>query len=125
MPPKRCSFRKSYPRVAMMQPRQNGRSGNVSISLDRSTQRRILVQRLVCARVIAQCRDHAHINSSDCVSVVLKKRLPGLRRHPPTPHHIFGDRRLGDLEPQHQQFAMNSGRTPQWIISAHLSDKIA
>jgi hypothetical protein len=40
-----CPFRKSYPRVAMMQPRQDGRSGNVSVSLDRATQRRILVQR--------------------------------------------------------------------------------
>ena len=35
-----CPFRKSYPRVAMMQPRQNGRSGNVSVPLDCSTQRR-------------------------------------------------------------------------------------
>jgi len=35
-------FRKSYPRVAVMQSRQNGRSGNVSVSLDCSTQRRIL-----------------------------------------------------------------------------------
>ena len=41
----RCPSRKSYPCVAMMQPRQNGRSGNISVSLDRSTQRRILVQR--------------------------------------------------------------------------------
>jgi integrase len=40
-----CPFRKSYPRVAMMQPRQDRRSGNVSVSLDRATQRRILVQR--------------------------------------------------------------------------------
>jgi hypothetical protein len=34
-----CPFRKSYPRVAMMQPRQDGRSGNVFVSLDRATQR--------------------------------------------------------------------------------------
>jgi hypothetical protein len=40
-----CPFRKSYPRVAMMQPRQNGRGGNGSVPLNRSTQRRILVQR--------------------------------------------------------------------------------
>ena len=39
-----CPSRRSYPRVAMMQSRQNGRSGNFSVSLDRSTQRRILVQ---------------------------------------------------------------------------------
>jgi hypothetical protein len=40
-----CPFQKSYPRKAMVQPRQNGRSGNGSVSLDRSTQRRILMQR--------------------------------------------------------------------------------
>src|SRR5271156_1783678 len=28
-------------------------------------------------------RDHAHIDGSDCLSVVLEKRLPGLRRRPP------------------------------------------
>src|SRR5437667_2896995 len=25
----------------------------------------------------------------------------------PTPHHVFGDRRLGNLEAEHQQFAMD------------------
>jgi hypothetical protein len=28
----------------------------------------------------SQCRDYSHINSSDRLSVVLKKRLPGLRK---------------------------------------------
>ena len=56
-----------------------------------------------------QRRDHAHINSSDHFHVVSKKRPPGLRRRPPTPHQVFGDRRLGDFEPQHQQFAMDPG----------------
>ena len=32
-----CPSQNSYPRVAMMQPRQNGRSDNGPISLDRST----------------------------------------------------------------------------------------
>ena len=62
-----------------------------------------------------QRRDHAHINSSDHLRVVSKKRPPGLRRRPLTPHHVFGDRRLGDFEPQHQQFAMDPGRTPERI----------
>ncbi len=42
--------------------------------------------------------------------------LQGLRRRRPTPHHVFGDRRLGDFEPQHQQFAMDPGRTPERFL---------
>ena len=72
-----------------------------------------------------QRRDHAHINSSGHLHVVSKKRPPGLRRRPATLHHVFGDRRLGDFEPQHQQFAMDPGRTPERILFAHPSDEIA
>ena len=39
-----CPSRKSYPRILMMQARQNGRGDNGSVSLDRPQQRRILVQ---------------------------------------------------------------------------------
>jgi len=42
----------------------------------------------------------------DRLRVVSKECLPALRRRRPTPHHVFGDRRLGNLKPQHQQFAM-------------------
>jgi hypothetical protein len=42
--PYRCPFRKSYPRVSMMQPRQNRRRGDVSVSLDRAAEGRILLQ---------------------------------------------------------------------------------
>jgi hypothetical protein len=72
-----------------------------------------------------QRRDHTHINSSDHLRVVSNKRPPGLRRRPPTPHQVFGDRRLGDFEPQHLQFAMDPGRTPERILFAHPSDEIA
>src|SRR5262249_36614658 len=41
----RCPFRKSDPHVAMVQSRQDGNGGNGTVSLDRSTQRCILVQR--------------------------------------------------------------------------------
>ena len=53
--------------------------------------------------------DRAHIDGSNCLSVVLKERLPGLRRRPPSPLHVFGDCRLGDIEAQHQQFAIDPG----------------
>ena len=72
-----------------------------------------------------QRRDHAHINSGGHLHVVSKKRPPGLRRRPPISHHVFGDRRLGDFEAEHQQFAMDPGRTPERILVAHPSDEIA
>ena len=71
-----------------------------------------------------QRRDHAHINSGGHLHVVSKKRPPGLRRRPPIPHHVFGDRRLGDFEAEHQQFAMDRG-APQSGSLAHPSDEIA
>jgi hypothetical protein len=41
-----CPFRKLYPREAMMQPRQNGRSGNISVPLDRDSGRDALEGRV-------------------------------------------------------------------------------
>ena len=41
------------------------------------------------------------------------------------PDHVLGDRRLGDLEPELQQFTMDARRAPQWILLAHPSDEFA
>ena len=56
--------------------------------------------------------------------VVSKKCLPALRGRRPTSHHVFGDRRLGNLEPQHQEFAMGSRRAPLRVFLAHPLDEI-
>src|SRR5947209_15225078 len=44
---------------------------------------------------------------------------------PPVPDHIFGDRRLGDLEPELEQFTMDARRAPQWVLLAHPLDEFA
>jgi hypothetical protein len=56
--------------------------------------------------------------------VVAEECLPALRRRP-TPHHVFRDRRLGDLKAEHQQLAMDPRRSPLWVFIAHPSDEIA
>src|SRR5262249_10466602 len=43
----------------------------------------------------------------------------------PTLHHVFRDRRLGDLKAEHQQLAMDPRCSPLWVFSAHSSDEIA
>jgi len=39
--------------------------------------------------------------------------------------NVFGDRRLGDLEPELEQFAMDARRAPQWVLLAHPLDEFA
>jgi hypothetical protein len=50
-----CPFRKSYPDVLVVQPGQDWDSDNDTGPLDRPTQRRILAQRQVRARLIVIC----------------------------------------------------------------------
>jgi hypothetical protein len=45
--------------------------------------------------------NHAHVDGSDRLSVITQKCLPGLRWRLPTSHHVFGDRGLGHIEPEH------------------------
>jgi hypothetical protein len=72
-----------------------------------------------------QCRNYAQINGGDCLSVIAKKCLPGLRRQRPAPHYVFGDCRLGDLKAKHQEFAMDPGRAPLLVFLAHPLNEIA
>ena len=54
-----------------------------------------------------------------------QKCLPRLRPTPPVPRHVLGDRRLRDIDPQLEQFAMDARRTPKPIGQAHLADQAA
>jgi hypothetical protein len=66
-----------------------------------------------------QGRNHTQINGGDRLRVVSKKCLPTLQRRRSAPYHVFGDRRLGNLKPQHQEFTMDPGRAPLRVFLAH------
>src|SRR5260370_31233541 len=57
--------------------------------------------------------------------MVAQERPPSLRWRPSAPDHVFGDRRLGDLEPELEQFTMDARGAPQWILLAHPLDEVA
>ena len=57
-----------------------------------------------------QGRNHTQINGGDRLRVVSEKCLPALRRRLRRSHHVFGNRRLSDFEPKHQEFAMDPSR---------------
>src|SRR5664280_1527764 len=72
-----------------------------------------------------QRRYNAHIDSGDRLSVILQKSLPSLRRRILTTHHVFRDRRLGHLKTKHQKLTVDMRRTPERVLKAHSSDKVA
>src|SRR5438034_1207422 len=48
-----------------------------------------------------------------------------LRWRPSAPNHVLGDRRLGDLEPELEQFTVDAWGAPQWVLLAHPLDEFA
>jgi hypothetical protein len=58
-------------------------------------------------------------------AVWLHRGLPPRREWSATPRHVLGNRRLGDVDTQLQQLAMNAWRTPKGIVAADGSDQIS
>src|ERR1700720_3534112 len=69
--------------------------------------------------------NHAEIDRSDGVCMVAQECSPSLRWRPPAPDHILRNRRLGDLEPELEQFTMDARGAPQWVLLAHPLDEFA
>ena len=64
-------------------------------------------------------------NRRDPVSVVVKEGLPCLRRATSPRYHVLRDCRLGDVEAELQKLAVDMRRTPERVLDAHSSDKVA
>src|SRR6185437_5495314 len=72
-----------------------------------------------------QSWNHAKIDCRDSEWMVAQECPPSLRWRPAAPNHVFGDRRLGDLEPELEPFTMNAWGAPQWVLLAHPLDEFA
>ncbi len=64
------------------------------------------------------------IDRSDVPDVFLEKRPPGLRRRLAATNHVLGHRRLGDVDAQHLQLAVNSRCTPAKVIARHAPNEL-
>jgi hypothetical protein len=67
-------------------------------------------------------RHHEEIHGAKASGMVAQERLPSLARSWPTLGHVLGNRRLRDLDPQLQQFAMNAWCAPQGVLLTHPPD---
>jgi len=59
-----------------------------------------------------QSWDQAKIDRRNGVGMIAQKCPPGLGWRAAAPGHVLGDRRLGDLEPELQQFTMDARDAP-------------
>src|ERR1700730_10769811 len=57
--------------------------------------------------------------------MVMKERLPALRRWSSSFDRILGDARLSDVDAELEQLSVDPRRSPQRIGNAHLADKLA
>src|SRR5512132_3148253 len=69
-------------------------------------------------------RNHEQIHRRDPICVVAEKRLLALRRRTSPAHHILGNAGLPDVDPELEQFAMDTRYTPQRVGQAHFPDKL-
>jgi hypothetical protein len=65
------------------------------------------------------------IDRGNLSGVIAQERRPALGRWTTMPDHVFGDRRLGDLDTQLQQLSMNARRTSERVLAAHLPHQVA
>jgi hypothetical protein len=68
--------------------------------------------------------DHEQIKRCNPGGLVSQEALPALRPRSPDSNHIASDGRFADLDSEHQQFAVNAWRTPEWIFPADAADQM-
>jgi hypothetical protein len=68
--------------------------------------------------------DDEHVDRGDVAHVVAQEAAPGRGGDLRSPRHESPDGGLADFNAEHEQFAMNARRTPDWVGHAHLADQI-
>jgi len=73
----------------------------------------------------ANSRHDEQIDSTGVWDVIVQEGLPSLRWRTEAAYHVLGDSRLGDVEAQLEQLAVDARRTPKWVHPAHLANESA
>src|ERR1019366_9156512 len=76
-------------------------------------------------QVEANGRNDEQVHGSDVRRVVAQKGAPPLTWRSTPLDHVLGDARRRDIEPELEQFAVDTRRTPKRILHAHLPDQRA
>ena len=70
-----------------------------------------------------QCGNNEEIDRDKLLGMIVQECPPRLGRRLVVSRHVFGSRGFRHLDPEFQQFPVDSGRTPGWIRQAHFTDQ--
>ena len=70
-------------------------------------------------------RNHEQVHRRDVVSVIAQERPPALGWRAPTLCHVFGDRRLPDIDAEFEQFTVDARCTPERVRKTHVANELS
>jgi hypothetical protein len=73
----------------------------------------------------ADGRDREEIDRHQRRHVIVQERSPRLRRRSPMTPHVLSDAGFADVDAEFEQFAMDTWRAPQRVLSVQSSNKLA
>ena len=68
-------------------------------------------------------RHDKHVDGGDVRRVIAEEGLPALRWRATSPNHVLGHSRLGDLDAELEQLAVEARCTPQRVLSTDTPNK--
>jgi hypothetical protein len=68
--------------------------------------------------------DNEHVDRGHVAHVVPQEGAPGRGGRFGSPRHIPTDGGLADFNAEFEQFAVDAGRSPDWVGHAHLADQL-
>jgi hypothetical protein len=71
------------------------------------------------------CRNREEVDGNQLFGVIVQECPPSLRWRFWMSNHIFAHRRFGDLDAELKQLAVNSRRSPTYVVSAQRPDQFA
>jgi hypothetical protein len=73
----------------------------------------------------ANGRDREEVDGHQRRHVIVQERSPRLRRRSPMTPHVLSDAGFADVDAEFEQFAMDTWRAPQWVLSVQSSNQLA
>src|SRR6516164_10933382 len=72
----------------------------------------------------AQGRHGKEIDRDQLLQVIVQEGTPSLRGRLAATHHVFADAGLTNVNVEFEQFTVDAGCAPSWVVSAHLADQV-
>jgi len=71
-----------------------------------------------------RCRNQKEVCRDQFLGMIFQEGPPGLRAWLAVVNHVFGDRRLREVDAEFLEFTVNARCTPTWVSGTHFLDQV-